>query len=247
MPTIFSVVTASFLVSLISLVGGVLLVWRGSQTDRFLTLLVSFAAGVMLAAAFLDLLPEALEAGEATNVFLPALVGIVSFFFLERFVLWFHHHDELHGTRPTVLLILFGDSLHNFIDGVAIAAAFLTNPSLGIATTFAIAAHEVPQEIADLSVLIYGGMRRGQALLYNFLSALTALIGAIGGFLLLETFQATLPILLAFTGGMFIYIACSDLIPELHKDFERQKSWLHSIPFIIGILVLWGFVRILEG
>ncbi len=247
------IVVASILVSLISFVGGVVLVskkfWEHFQSEWMSAYLVSFAAGVMLATAFLDVLPEAFEnGGENINLLLlVALLGIIFFFFLERFVLWFHHHDETHGPRPSVWLILIGDSVHNFIDGVAIAAAFMASPGLGIITTLAIAAHEIPHEMANFSVLIHGGLGRFRALLYNFLSALTALLGAVLGFFFLVKIQNFVPATLAFTAGMFIYIACSDLIPDLHKEFRRDKRWTHSIPFILGILLLWYLVNRLEG
>lgn len=247
MDILFTIIIASIVISFVSLIGGVLLFWKGLQTENAGTYLVSFAAGVMLTASFIDLLPEALEKAGETNIFIPAFLGILVFFFLERFVLWFHHHDSAHGTKPAPILILLGDGVHNFIDGVAIAATFLTNPSLGVVTTLAIAAHEIPQEIADFSVLIHGGLSKSKALLFNLISAITALAGAVGGYFFLEKLEGFLPILLAFTAGMFIYIACSDLIPELHRDFQRQKSWIQSIPFIAGVAVLWFLIKLLEG
>lgn len=247
MDTLYSTIVASLTISLISFVGGILLFWKRLWSEGASAYLVSFAAGVMLAASFGDLLPEALEEAGETNIFLPVFLGIVMFFFLERFVLWFHHHDSLHGTKPTPVLILLGDSVHNFIDGVAIAATFLTNPGLGVVTTLAIAAHEIPQEIADFGVLIHSGLSKTKAIIFNLLSALTAIIGAIGGYFFLEKMEGLLPVLLAFTAGMFIYIACSDLIPELHKDFQRQKSWAQSIPFVVGAVMLWSLVKLLEG
>lgn len=247
MGTLSSIIIASLIISLISLLGGIILFWKRLWTKNAGTHLVSFAAGVMLTASFVDLLPEALEEAGDNNIFMPVFFGIVVFFFLERFVLWFHHHDSHHGTKPAPILILLGDGVHNFIDGVAIAAAFLTNPSLGVVTTLAIAAHEIPQEIADFSVLVHGGLSKTKALLFNLVSALTALIGAIGGYYFLENLKGMVPLLLAFTAGMFIYIACSDLIPELHKDFQKQKSWVQSIPFIAGAFLLWLLVKLLEG
>lgn len=247
MDALLSTIIASLVISLISLIGGMMLFWKRLWTKRAGTYLVSFAAGVMLTASFVDLLPEALEAAGETNIFEPAFLGVVVFFFLERSVLWFHHHDSLHGTKPAPILILLGDGIHNFIDGVAIAATFLTNPGLGVVTTLAIAAHEIPQEIADFSVLVHGGLSKTKALVFNFFSGITALAGAVGGYYFLENLEGLLPVLLAFTAGMFIYIACSDLIPELHKDFQKQKNWVQSVPFIAGVLLLWFLVRVLEG
>lgn len=247
MNVLTSIIIATLVVSFISLVGGIILFWKRLWTKNAGTHLVSFAAGVMLTASFVDLLPEAAEKAGKADIFIPVFFGIVLFFFLERFVLWFHHHDSSHGNKPAPILILIGDGVHNFIDGIAIAAAFLTSPSLGVVTTLAIAAHEIPQEIADFSVLVHGGLSKTKALLFNLVSALTALIGAIGGYYFLGNLEGVLPMLLAFTAGMFIYIACSDLIPELHKDFQKQKSWAQSIPFIAGALLLWLMVKLLEG
>lgn len=247
MITLGLIIFASIFVSLISFAGGLFFFVKNKFIEKMTTHLVSFAAGSMLAVSFLDILPEALEeGGEGFNIFLPIFLGIVGFFFLERFVVWFHHHDSTHDTNPVAFLVLLGDGIHNFIDGVAIAATFLTSPGLGAATTMAMIAHEIPQEIADFSVLIHGGMSRRKALFYNFLSALAALLGAVGGFYLLEGLNDFLPVLLAFTGGMFIYIACADLIPEMHKDFARQKSWVQSLPFILGLVVLWLLISFLK-
>lgn len=245
------IVLASLFISIISFVGGLILIQKRFQSATWLSYMVSFAAGVMLTAAFLDLLPEASHEmehlGEHGDIFLPAFLGVLTFFFLERYVLWFHHHDDTHGAKPSAVLILLGDALHNFVDGIAIAAAFLTNPGVGIAATLAIAAHEIPQEIADFSVLLHGGMSKSKALFYNFLSAITALFGAIVGYFFLENLEGTIPVFLAFTAGMFIYIACSDLIPEIHKDFKKSKGWFLSVPFILGVLVLFTMINLLSG
>ncbi|MEK7065371.1 MAG: ZIP family metal transporter, partial [Patescibacteria group bacterium] len=224
MSTLGFIVLASIFVSAIAFVGGLVLSKQRNQSAQLTSSLVSFAAGVMLTAALLDLLPEALEeAGKIVTY--PVFFGVLLFFFFERFLLWFHHHHEPHGVAPTSLLVLIGDGLHNFIDGVAIASAFLVNPGIGFTTTLAIAAHEIPQEIADFSLLIHGGMKKTTALFLNFASGLTALIGAIAAYLYLEAFESGIPTILGFTAGMFLYIACSDLIPEMHKDFAKQKRW----------------------
>lgn len=241
------ILLASLFISFISFSGAILLVWKHLFRQRLTTYFVSFAAGILLSIAFLEILPEAIAGKtEVSSIFLSTLLGIVAFFFLERFVLWFHHHDNLHGAKPSAFLILVGDGVHNVVDGVAIAAAFLTSPSLGLTTTLAIAAHEVPQEIADFSVLVAGGMHKTKALWYNFLSGLTALIGAIAGFYFLEHLQNVLSIALAFTAGMFIYIACSDLIPDLHQDFKQRKNWMQSLPFVLGMVTAWVMVQFLK-
>lgn len=235
------IITASLLVSSISLIGGILLIWQEIFTEKFSTYLVGFAAGVMLATAFLDILPEALHDNKDQSIYIYGLAGVITFFLIERFVLWFHHHDEIH-TKPSSYLILLGDGLHNFFDGLAIAAAFLVSVNLGIITTIAISAHEIPQEIADFSILINGGMKKGKALFYNFLSALTALVGAILGFNYLNKFAKLTPFFLMFSAGVFIYIACSDLIPDLHQDFKKQKKWATTLPFIFGVLLTYFLI-----
>ena len=242
-----SIFLATLFVSAISLIGGFLLISKRFALERHAGYFVSFAAGVMLATSFFDLLPEALGMGETTSILATVLVGIVLFFFMERFLLWFHHHDDTHQTKPSVWLIIIGDSIHNAIDGIAIATTFLTSPALGVAATLAIAAHEIPQELADFSVLIHGGMTKRRALLFNVLSALTAFAGALLGVIAIQASQAILPFFLAFSAGMFIYIACSDLIPDLHRDFTKQKGWLQSMPLLLGILVSWLIIRQLEG
>lgn len=246
MPIFSQIMIASLVVSSVSLVGGILLFWRNIFNEKHTVYYVSFAAGVMLTTALIDLLPEALESGVEDHLFVALLLGVVVFFFMERSLIWFHHHDDTHQSKPSSFLILFGDGFHNAFDGIAIAAAFLTNPAVGIATTIAIAAHEIPQEIADFSVLVHGGMKKKTALLLNFLSAFTALAGALLGYFFLHALEEYLPIFLAFSAGMFIYIACSDLIPDLHQDFKKQKAWSQSIPFIVGIVIAYSFITLLE-
>jgi len=245
MNTLYFIVIATVALSLISLVGGLLLLWKRIEFEKWSTHLVGFAAGVMLTTAFIDLIPESLEHNTNENIYVFGLLGVVLFFFLERFVVWFHHHHGVQ-TKPAAYLILLGDGIHNFFDGMAIAAAFLINPSVGFLTTIAIAAHEVPQEIADFSILISGGMSRTKALFYNFLSALTALIGAFLGYFFLNLFTAITPLLLFFSAGVFIYIACSDLIPDLHQHFKTKRKWAATLPFVIGISVTYLLITLLE-
>lgn len=238
---------ASVIVSLISLSGGALLVFNKFSVKNFSSYLVSFAAGVMLSAAFLDLFPEALELDGEGDIFESAFFGIILFFMLERFLLWFHHHDSPHGTHPAAVLIILGDGVHNFIDGVVIATSFLVNPGLGLVTTLAVAAHEIPQEIADFGALVGFGMGKARALFFNFVSALTAVLGTIFAFVFFENNEPNLSMLLAFTAGMFTYIAASDLIPELHLEFKRRRSWVQILPFVFGIVIIVISTTFLEG
>ena len=229
---------ASILISLISLSGGSLLIWGKLFAGGLSAYLVSFAAGVMLTVAFFDLFPEAQAQVQDGNIFIAAFLGMVTFFFLERFLLWFHHHDEPHGTKPAAVLIIVGDGVHNLLDGIVIATTFIANPAVGLLATVAVAAHEIPQEIADFSALVGLGMRRGKALFFNFLSAITAILGTFLTFVFFDIVETNLSPLLAFTAGMFIYIAASDLIPALHLDFEKRRNWAQTIPFVLGILII---------
>ncbi|MCK6553080.1 ZIP family metal transporter [Candidatus Binatia bacterium] len=225
---------ATLVVSAISLAGILFAFTR--WTPRLEILSLSFAAGVLLASTFLKVLPEAARAGPDGSVFSACLVAMVAFFLLERYLHGFHEHEETH-TVASRYLILVGDGLHNFIDGIAIAASFAVDPAVGVATTVAVAAHEIPQEVADYGVLVSGGFSKSMALTLNFLSSLAAVIGAASCFLFEAWLTAHLGWLLAATGGMFIYIAGSDLIPELHHARWRG-SLLGVVPFLLGIVLV---------
>lgn len=238
---LFTILFLTLLGSVVSLLGGFLLLLRKSWNKSFSLILTSFAAGVLLATAFLDLLPEGIEHLEEVgggNVFVPALVGIVIFFLLERTFVWFHHHHDAHGTKPTVWMITFGDGVHNFIDGVAIAATYMINPAIGMTTAIAVAAHEIPQEIADFSILLSKGLSKKRAILFNVASSLTALVGATGMYFFSNIFEMHLGTMVAFTAGMFSYIALSDLIPELHHADNRKESFPQALAFIVGICLV---------
>ena len=222
---------ATFLVSTISLVGVFFVRWSERVEER----LLGFAAGILLATAFLDLFPEAVARNAAdTHLFTAALVAMIVFFVLERLLHAFHMHEESHA-QASGYLILIGDGLHNLIDGIVIAASFLVSTELGVTTTLAVAAHEIPQEIADYGLLISGRFTRRRALLLNFASGLTAMVGAVLCFAFREVIEPHIGWALTATAGMFIYIAASDLIPELHH-VRRRGSWAHTLPFFAGIM-----------
>lgn len=232
----------SFIGSVASLGGGILLALRKKAFSHEQSLLlISFAAGVLLSTAFFDLLPEA-----GINLSLPGvLAGIIFLFLLEKF-LWYHHHDEEHeGHRRTPVLITVGDTVHNFIDGVVIAGTFMVAPVTGIVTALAVAAHEIPHEMADFGVLLTKGWARKKVILVNLVSAGASLIGATLMYYLGRQTEGTLPVLLSFSGGMFIYLACSDLIPELHHGHAERKadSLWQLVVFGVGIII----VLVLKG
>ncbi len=246
-----------FLVSLVSFVGVLTLLIRQNILNNILFALTAFAAGTLLGAALLDLAPEALESGEAIGisqlaVFVYILVGILVFYSIERFISWHHHHHrELKGeshkeVHAFTYLNLIGDAVHNFLDGTIIAASFLTNIPLGIAATVAIALHEIPQEIGDFALLIYGGLSRAKALLYNFLSALTAVAGGLAGYFFLNKLAHPKLFLLAFAAGGFLYIASADLIPELHKETGIWRSVTQFFCMVAGIVLIFGITSFLE-
>ncbi|MDB5165813.1 MAG: putative Zinc/iron permease [Candidatus Saccharibacteria bacterium] len=226
--------------SLLSLIGGVYLLYGKWATTKLQRIAVPFAAGALLAAAFLDVLPEALEIGEIKSVLIATLCGFLFFFVLERSLSWFHHHHEeaeAHGhTQRNVWLIVIGDTLHNFLDGLAIGAAFLISPATGIVTTIAIAAHEIPQELGDFGLMMSKGMRNSRVLLVNILSALVTVLGASFVF----GFGSELPVpeweLLAVTAGFFLYIAASDIIPTIHAEPRRRVANIQTIVLIVGVI-----------
>ena len=234
------------IVSLISFVGILTLSIKQSAFNYLLFVLVAFAAGTLLAAALIDILPDALEAGSKAGVsqmstLMFILVGILIFFSIERFIFWHHHHhreskgDSHKEVHAFVYLNLIGDGVHNFFDGAIIAASFLTNLPLGITTTVAIVMHEIPQEFGDFALLIHGGLSKVRALFYNFLSALTSFAGALAGYFFLSLVSTAKPYLLGFSAGGLLYIACTDLIPELHKETGMRKSIIQFASMVSGI------------
>lgn len=232
------ILIAVFLISLISFVGAFTLFLKRNLLTRFLLLFIAFAAGAMLGGAFLHLLPESLPLGE--SLFVYVILGIVLFFLLEKFLYWRHCHAGICKVHPFTYLNLVGDGIHNFIDGMIIASSFMSGMELGIATTVAVALHEVPQELGDFSVLIYGGMDSKKALFYNFLSALTAVAGALFVYFFFS-FANFGKYLLPLAAGSFIYIASSDLIPELHKTRKISDSVAQFLLFLFGIALMGAF------
>lgn len=242
------IILFTLLGSVFSLVGGALLLVNKKFIYQISHYLSAYAAGALLGAAFFDLLPESFAEADPTQMLQMTLLGILTFFVLERFIRWFHHHHQhSKGDQSVVPLVVIGDSLHNFIDGVAIAGTFLISVPLGVVTTIAVAAHEIPQEIGDFGVMIHRGVSRAKILWLNFLSAITSLVGALLMYLLRDLIQPFLPSFLAITAGFFIYIALSDLIPEIHNQEKRSVATIETAVLLIGMLTIWFFVSLLEG
>lgn len=241
MSSLFEVILYASLGGVISLLGGILLVSSKKRASALATYATPFAAGALLAAAFLDLLREASESGSPQTALRFALGGILVFFFLERFLRVFHHHHEHEGHEkhdPTKLLIIIGDTLHNFIDGVAIAAGFLVDTPTGIVVTVAVAAHEIPQEIGDFGLLLKKGMSPKRVIMVNFLSAIATLVGAAIFYQLGSDNGIRLDMLLGLVAGFFIYIAVSDIIPSIHKAEDRRVAGPQTLLLVLGVVAV---------
>ncbi len=234
------------------LAAALFLLASASLRDHLLPHLVSFATGTLLAAALLGLLPHALAGVASTDMHvipLALLLGLLGFFLLEKLVLWRHCHadhcevhvpDQRDRRHSTGAMILIGDSLHNFLDGILIAGAFLTDIHLGVVTSLAVAAHEIPQEVGDFAVLLHSGYTRGRALLYNILSSLATVLGGVMAWFALREMQELLPYLLAIAASSFIYIAVADLIPTLHQRVEGKAAIQQIILISIGVLLIYA-------
>ena len=237
---LYSIISV-LIVSMISLVGIFTIAIKLEKLKKFLLFFVSFSVGALFGGAFIHLLPEAVEKyGVKTEIFLSVLLGIIVFFLVEKIIHWRHCHipTSKEHPHPFAIMNLVGDSVHNFIDGLVIAGSYIASIPLGITTTIAVALHEIPQEIGDFSVLVHGGFSRAKALLVNFLTALTAVLGAIISLAIGAAYENYLMFLLPFTAGGFIYIAGTDLIPELHKETMLSKSMVQLIGVLLGIGVM---------
>jgi len=224
------------------IVASVLLVFHKDVRDKVVPWLVSYAVGSLLGAALLGLMPEALSSLAPPMALGTLLCGILTFFILEKLVLWRHCHDADECTvhKSTATLVIIGDAVHTLVDGVVIAAAVLISPSLGIATAFAVIAHEIPQEAGDFAVLLAAGYSRTRALLLNLSSALGGIVGAAGMLLFAADAPRLVPFVLAFAAGNFLYVAMADLIPTLHRGHLDTSATRQVTLVTLGILTIWA-------
>lgn len=249
-----------------SLAGGALSVFAAalfafSARSAWVPMLISYAIGALLGAAFLEVLPQAVEAsGSASTTAATILAGILGFFVLEKLVLWRHCHDEscemydgdaaTHGSHGdhgrSGLMILIGDTFHNFVDGVLIAAAFVQSVPLGVVTAIAIIAHEIPQEVGDFLILLHSGYSRARAFAFNLLSSLATLVGAFLAYFALSEVQAAVPVFLGLAAASMIYVAVADLIPGLHKRPELAATVQQVLLIALGIFSIVGARPIVE-
>jgi zinc and cadmium transporter len=234
------IILFSLIGGVFSLIGGVILLSKQKWADALARYATPFSAGALLAAVFLDLLHEGVEQAEAYTVLLATLIGMIIFFFAERFLHWFHHHHGEEGHKDaTTGLIVVGDTLHNALDGVAIAASFLISIPTGIITTVAVAAHEIPQEIGDFGLLLKKGMSRRNVLLVNLFSALATVLFAIITFWLGSDAKLPIGVLLGLSAGFLLYIAASDIIPTIHDEIPKDKLFdIRPFLLVLGAVVV---------
>jgi len=235
------IIASTFTIALIAFIGIFTLALKDKVLNKILLILVSLSAGALMGGAFLHLLPEAIEEAEGTNfnVFLFVLIGFILFFIIEKVLHWRHCHKGKCDVHTFHYMNLIGDSIHNFIDGLIISASFVASIELGFTTVIAIAAHEIPQEIGDFGVLIYGGFKKKKAIILNFAVALTIVAGGIVGYFISKNVEQAVVFLLPFAAGGFIYIAATDLVPEIKKEIDIKKSMATMLVFICGILIMW--------
>lgn len=240
MVVLFWIIASTFLVSLVSLIGIFALLLKEKVLEKVLFFLVSLSIGGLMGGAFLHLLPEATEKFDSSEVFLYTLAGFFLFLMVEKIIHWRHCHKSHCPIHTFAYMNLIGDGIHNFIDGLIMAAGFLASPGLGIVSTIAILLHEIPQEIGDFGVLVYGGFSKKKALVFNFLTALAAILGGVMGFYLLSFTEFASGFLLAFAAGGFLYIAASDLIPEIRKEVSIKKFFINFGIIFLGILIMYS-------
>jgi zinc and cadmium transporter len=249
MNSLILAIAATTGLALLSLVGALFFAVAHRVRSMALFVMVAFAAGAMMAAAFFHLMPEACAELGYFDASVSVFVGFGVFFVLERFLHW-HHCHKTHDceVHPFTTLSLLGDAIHNFLDGIVIGGAFLINPALGWSTTIVIAAHELPQELGDFAILVHGGHSHRKALGLNLLTGLTAILGAILAWFGFSAHQEWVPYLMGFAAGNFIYISASDLIPELHKESNLRKAFVAFLFFVIAAgLMAWLASGHLDG
>lgn len=234
-------------VSLVSLVGVFTLSLKEERIRKYTFMLVSLAVGALLGDAFIHIIPETFESGASpTLISLLIIIGIIIFFIIEKFLHWHHHGQdpEHHHVHPVGKLVLISDGVHNLIDGLIIGASYFAGIEVGIATTVAVILHEIPQEIGDFAVLLHAGYTKKRALWLNFLSALMAIIGVVIAVLIGGATESFETFVLPVAAGGFIYIALSDLIPELHKTTRAKHSLYQIIAVVVGILAMLALVAL---
>lgn len=245
--TILTMILVIIIGSLVSLVGGVLLLRAKKRREMALLLTLPFGAGALLAASFFDLLPESFEQAEPSEMLLYCLAGFIFFFLFERLAGWFHHHhqhDETEVKGSQRWLIILGDVTHNAIDGMAIGVAFLVSIPTGIITTFAVAAHEIPKELGTFAFLLSRGWKGKTVIIANLLTAIATVIAAVVVYVVAEDSHEFVPALLAMTSGFFLYIAASDIIPDIHEQ-PRKIGTIQAVMLLVGVVLVGTVITLL--
>jgi zinc and cadmium transporter len=236
-------ILAVVLVSAISLVGVFTLAIKSKNLSNILHFFVAFSTGALIGDTFMHLLPEAIEKNSSQIWPLALIIGILFFFLLEKILRWRHCHDEAcENPKHLGPMNLVGDGFHNIIDGILIGASFLVSPTLGLATTVAVVLHEIPQEMGDFAVLLHSGYNVKKALIYNLLSGLMAIIGAVLILIVGQSVVAITNFMIPLAAGGFLYIALSDLVPELHKETKKSTTALQVVAILFGILIMYGLL-----
>lgn len=241
MSLLVAIFLASLAESLVSFSGGVLAFFNARTIRRFAHFAVSFAVGALLSVSLLELIPEAAKESSLEFIMPFVLAGMIFFFIVERFLSWYHHHEgreEGQDVKSYAYLILWGDLLHNFIDGIIIALTFMADVRLGLVTTFAVILHEIPQEIGDFAVLLHAGFSKTKALVYNFFVSLSTIIGAALAIFLRVSLHDFIPIALAVIAGNFIYLAAADLMPELREKAGAAHALGQVALIILGAILV---------
>lgn len=240
----------TFLASIVSLFLVSILLVKENLMRKISFSLVSFAAGALLATGFMDTMKEAIEI-DGAKIVIWVTLAFAAFFIIERLFIFVHHHGEENPEAvkdemrlPTPFL-LFGDGMHNFIDGISIATSFLVSFPLGLVTTTAVFIHEIPHELGDFGILIHKGYGRRQVLLFNFFTGVAAIAGAILAFYIGSVFEKLIPIFLSITTANFLYLSATDLLPEIHTKAKRSLAISETVFFVLGILLIWGLIQIL--
>lgn len=241
-------IVATLGISLLSLIGIVTLSIKQDTLHKILMILVAYSAGTILGAALFDLLPEAVELVDEALVFPLIASGFVFFLMLERMIYWYHGHGHVHEfensidapTEGFAYLNLIGDFIHNFIDGMIIAAGFANSFSVGLASAIAVAFHELPQEMGDFGILVYAGIERRKAVIYNFAAALSVVVGGVFGSFFITVVEELSGWMIAFSAGAFIFLSASELIPEMHEENDRGKAVIQLFVLLLGMASIYA-------
>ncbi len=250
----FELILYSLIGGLFALVGGLALIWKSELVKRFTLPLLAFAAGSFIGASYLDILPEAIEMVDDPHPLMYSfIIGFVAFFALERFMMrYFHNHEvAAHGhadhTESLPVLLITGDSIHNFIDGLVIGLAYLLDPTLSLVTALAVAAHEIPQEIGDFTILLNQGWSKSRVIWINVLQSLLSVVGAVVAYLIGRQIEFSLPYLLAGAAGIFTYLGASDIIPEVHHLAGHKHAHRVLLIFVSAIVLVGLLTRLAHG